>query len=1020
VDHPPLNRFLEALGALCAERALDEKWLLAPSRRVGRQWLDALARAGRPVLNVRLATLRSLALDLAAPAMAGQGLTLVQGQRLQLIVGRLLLELQHEGSGYLTRLRPGPGLYRLLAAALTDLRLAGLRARELTDRDFEVPAKGVELRQLLAAYELHLQEGGLVDHAGALRLACQRVSSDEAALPEDALVLRAEDEQLGGLPLRLWESIPKQRRRTLSVDPPATKPLAELQLFRAAGPVNEVREVLRRCASGEIPLDRVELVHTDSESYVPLVYELLTRIAPDRTADLPVSFGEGLAVRCFRPGRALAAWVEWVRAGFPQGVLGQMIRDGLLLPEPEAGGPSFARLAGALRGVPVYLGRERYGPALAEARDAARQRISAIEEQAASPDEAERGRRGQELRIDALTRLESIVERVLASSPDPDESDPLRILELAAGFLERCVRGKGRLEEYARGALLGRVEELRAALAEDGPAAGLDAWDWLLGLPAELRVGGELPSPGKLHVSSLAAGGHSGRPQTFILGLDDARFPGAGLQDPLLLDAERSRISGELPRAVERLAEQTRDLRRLLARLRGEVVLGFSCRDLLDDREGFPSPVLLPIFRALAEMPDGDHEALADWLGPPAGFAPRQEAACIDRQDWWLWRAARALPARLDQQAVARCLRFRERGLLARQERESDRFTAFDGYVPRAGKERDLDRPLSASRLETLGRCPLEYFFNHVLGIERPEEFDLDPEVWLDALARGSLLHSVFREFMTRLLAGGHARVEFDRDRPLLEDVLDGLIEEYRAAYPPPDRSVFERERRELASTALIFLLEEERVGGQRAPFCFEASIGLPSEGTGTVLDTGDPVILSLPGGKRLAVRGRIDRIDDADPGRPGQRFWIWDYKTGGTYGYDPNDPLRGGRRVQGPLYLALAEARIRAALSPAARVEGFGYFFPGTRAHGERIAWDAEQLARGRDALAALDEMLTRGCFPFSDEASDAHFSEYLDALGSPALRARQTGRKLENPDNEALAPFIRLRGYGPGEDDE
>ena len=59
-------------------------------------------------------------------------------------------------------------------------------------------------------------------------------------------------------------------------------------------------------------------------------------------------------------------------------------------------------------------------------------------------------------------------------------------------------------------------------------------------------MGGLGPRGGCLHVAHVLAGGHSGRPHTFIVGLDDGRFPGVGLQDPILLDEER-RASPDLP-----------------------------------------------------------------------------------------------------------------------------------------------------------------------------------------------------------------------------------------------------------------------------------------------------------------------------------------------------------------------------------------------------------------------------------------------------------------------------------------
>ena len=45
-----------------------------------------------------------------------------------------------------------------------------------------------------------------------------------------------------------------------------------------------------------------------------------------------------------------------------------------------------------------------------------------------------------------------------------------------------------------------------------------------------VRTAASSPLPGHMHVSSFATGGFSGRPMTFVLGLDQGVFPGAGLQ----------------------------------------------------------------------------------------------------------------------------------------------------------------------------------------------------------------------------------------------------------------------------------------------------------------------------------------------------------------------------------------------------------------------------------------------------------------------------------------------------------
>ena len=57
----PVSRFIQELARVCREHLLEEKWLIAPSRRVGYQWLEAVTRAGQAAVNVHVKTLRRLA-----------------------------------------------------------------------------------------------------------------------------------------------------------------------------------------------------------------------------------------------------------------------------------------------------------------------------------------------------------------------------------------------------------------------------------------------------------------------------------------------------------------------------------------------------------------------------------------------------------------------------------------------------------------------------------------------------------------------------------------------------------------------------------------------------------------------------------------------------------------------------------------------------------------------------------------------------------------------------------------------
>jgi hypothetical protein len=259
------------------------------------------------------------------------------------------------------------------------------------------------------------------------------------------------------------------------------------------------------------------------------------------------------------------------------------------------------------------------------------------------------------------------------------------------------------------------IAELRTWLTDElGPAA-LDVWGWLSQLPSEARVLGSGPRPGCLHVASLLAGGYSGRGHTSIVGLDDSRFPGAGSQDPLLLDWERARIHDELPTAAAQLEERVRDFQGLLARLRGKLTLSFPSHDLTDDRGKFPGSLLLTAYRLVSGTPDGSQEDFLEWLGSPVSFAPTDETFCLDMKDWWLRQLCGGEPIQDDRQLVLENFPHLAIGTQAREHRDSDAFTPYDGCVTQAGVDLDPTKAggpvMSSYRFEMIGQCPLKYFF---------------------------------------------------------------------------------------------------------------------------------------------------------------------------------------------------------------------------------------------------------------------------------------------------------------------
>ncbi len=1042
-----MNPLTTALADACRKHMLADKWLLAPSRRVGHQWLGTVARHGQAVLNVRVKTLRSLALELAGPLLAESGLKLATARPCGLMLLRALRELRPTLE-YLGGLEPNASLAETVLASIDALRLAGLEAVQITKDRFEVSDKGQDIAAIAESYLRLLDQEEMVDYAAVLEVAVRRLSDEPGCIEADTLVLVPDDLDCAALETKLLEAFPERSRTVFPADAPDLEfeaatdlermrwllkpgdaPSARrdgtVQVVRAIGEVNEVRHVLRQCVSQGIALDDVELLHTNADTYVPLVHETLAALrgedhdggepAEPFTAGelgLPVTFNEGIPADSARPGRALRHWLRWIQEGFAQSRLLRMLEEGLLvLPDDDEQHTGCDRLANVLRGAGIGFGRDRYVAKLDE-------RIKVLEQRGGPVDDEESVEQTpaavEQLRRDLKDskRLRILVERLLGTAPSMD-APAYQVLDQARQFIEQTARRENHLDGFAAQRLAAELADMAHWLEVED--FGIDVWQWLEALPRTTRVLGSGPRPGCLHVDSIHSGGHSGRPHTFILGLDDGRFPGTGAQDPLLLDGERRRLSKHLTTAVDRLEKRVQHFARLLRRIGGHLTLSYSCLGLDDDRDVFPSPVLLPVFRLLCGRDDAEQQDLMKSLPAPVSFAPGVANACLDTNEWWQWRLTGPRPVRDAAALVMSRFDHLSRGQEAAAQRATTSFTAFDGHVPSAGQALDPvsagGRVVSARMLETLGTCPRRFFFRYALDIEPPEDLSLDTQQWLDGRARGALLHALFEQFM-RELVNKQQTPKYDRDHEYLEALLARLIGEYEDLYPPPAASAFQRQCDELKQTAHTYLRAEEDFCLEHGsgPLYVEASLGMPPDEHGSPLDTNEPVPVRLVGGAAIRARGRVDRIDRIGGGAV-HTYGIWDYKTGSDWGYERNDPFVQGRKVQPYLYVTIAGHCLRQRVSEDARVEYFGFFFPGVRTDGSRMQWTPDELRRGPEILGHLCRIVANGAFVATDDAADCKYCDYRAICGDVETLAQESCSKMNDDHNDMLEPFRTLR---------
>jgi ATP-dependent helicase/nuclease subunit B len=602
-----------------------------------------------------------------------------------------------------------------------------------------------------------------------------------------------------------------------------------------------------------------------------------------------------------------------------------------------------------------------------------------------------------------VERLRQWTANLLALVPEQPVAPLGQWLDAAVAFVKTFARKASELDGEATVALTEALAELRALGDLARPAS--DALALIRGRFDGLAVGGDRARPGHLHVTTLADAGHAGRPRTFVIGLEEGGVFPALVEDPVLLDAERKGIDRALRTSEDRVGEALYRIVSRLGSLGGHVCLSYSCRDLRQARAAFPSWVLLQAVRVLKPAETWTYDRLVKELGDPVSAVPAEPDQALSDAGWWLAGLRRvdgsALPAvREGFPALAR-------GAVAEAARESDVFTAYDGLVPEAGPILDprvSGIAASATGLEDLAKCPFRYFLQRGLGLDTVDDAEPDPDVWLDPMTRGSIMHALYASIM-REIRDRQETPDPARHGARLRELGLAALAAQRALVPPPSDGVYEREERELLHDLTLFLKFEAEDCVRRKPIGFEVGFGGATEGE--ALGRREPITIDLGDGLRFKLRGRIDRLDKLADGT----YEAVDYKTGSAFlpgGLDAT--FAGGRQLQHALY-ALAAVELLRGTDPQAAVVG-SYYFPTRRGTRARQVRPASTQAKAADVLRDLFDLLAAGAFVHTpDEDEDCRFCDFSRACGRKAAERAQV--KIDQADNAVLEAYRKLNAH-------
>jgi CRISPR/Cas system-associated exonuclease Cas4 (RecB family) len=458
----------------------------------------------------------------------------------------------------------------------------------------------------------------------------------------------------------------------------------------------------------------------------------------------------------------------------------------------------------------------------------------------------------------------------------------------------------------------------------------------------------------------------------FVPGLAERVLPRRPREDPLLLDALRRQLSGDLLTQTERGQHERLLLRLAVGAAQRRIYLSYPRVDVVQARPRVTSFYGLDVVRAVAgRIPDVEvfqREAEAVVGARLAWPAPSDPAQAIDTSEHdlavlgGLIHSGTVPPEKGGAQYLLHLNAHLGRSLRTRYGRwERKQWSAYDGFIeptpPAAALLADhrlTARPYSLSALQQYAVCPYRFFLAAIQQLApRAEVAALEQ---LDPLTRGRLVHRVQAETLRTLADSGGLPVTAEtlpRAETTLLATLERVGEHLYDDLAPPILRVWQDEMEGVRADLVYWLRRLAEQGEKWQPAFFEFGFGLPSDATRDPNSRPDPVMLD----NGMQLRGAVDLIERRADGRA---LRVTDHKTGADR-TESGLVIGKGEVLQPVLYGLVVEAALNQPV-----VEGRLFYCTARGGFAERsVTLDDRARRAGLEALDTVDQAIANGFLP-------------------------------------------------------
>ena len=556
-----------------------------------------------------------------------------------------------------------------------------------------------------------------------------------------------------------------------------------------------------------------------------------------------------------------------------------------------------------------------------------------------------------------------------------------------------------------------RALALLAELAPMGPVGPVTLTE-VLAVTERLLLEVAVPPPmqryGKVFVGPTEAARGMSFDAVFIAGVAERMFPRKIVEEPILLDGVRRRISDRLQTNPSRLSDERLAMALAVGAAERKICFSYPRLDLDQARPRVPSfyalealraaEGVLPDFAALARRAETATNARLGWP------APSDVAEAIDEAEYDLALLERLSAGTEESTGAARYLvtvnPHLARALRNRFQRWSRNWTPADGLLSQSETVQAVmaahqlgARSYSPTALQDYARCPYRFFLRTIHRLSPREVPAVIDE--LDPLQRGSLFHDVQFELFERLrdrallpVRSGNLEAAWEQ----LDAVLLDVAARYQDELAPAILRVWEDGVASIRSDLREWLRRASEDDAGFVPWRFELSFGLDRRPERRHKDA-QSVSLAVPLDCGIQLRGSIDLVELHSSGMAR----VTDHKTGRPEG-KKEEIVRGGKSLQ-PLLYALAAEKLLAGEAQVAA--GRLYFCTSNGGFAAReVVLNDNARSLAVQIADEIGEALSRPSLPAAPEKDACTYCDYRVVCG-PYEEIRSAGKPRDRVES-------------------